>query len=261
MIKAKDEVEEVLGQLDIPLSAAQRLTERRTLAAPPGRASPKDALWLRRHLQNASLREASYEKTHSGCSGARKMRLYVTSNPRMRFSVECAFPHLGKRGAGSRKSALCPDGLTEKRTLRSSPIGKTQFGVASYGKAHSVGLGGCRLRFSVTSPPGRRGTQPPASLRGTMENGPTGQTRSSNPPARLRGGCAGARRPQPGARPHGKAQSGQRASLMERPGPGRDTIGLPGCGLRRSRELRIRVCAQQTQPTSLSAVWYVVFWW
>ena len=33
MIKAKDEVEEVLGQLDIPLSAAQRLTERRTLLA------------------------------------------------------------------------------------------------------------------------------------------------------------------------------------------------------------------------------------
>ena len=182
MIKAKDEVEEVLGQLDIPLSAAQRLTERRILAAPPGRTSRKGALWLRRHLQNAPLREASYEKTHSGCSGARKMRLSVTSNPRVRFSVECAFPHLGKRGAGSRKSALCPDGLTEKRTLRSSPIGKTQFGVASYGKAHSVGLGGCRLRFSVTSPPGRRGTQPPASLRGTMENGSTGQTRSSNPP-------------------------------------------------------------------------------
>ena len=33
MIKAKDEVEEVLGQLDIPLSAAQRLTEKRTLLA------------------------------------------------------------------------------------------------------------------------------------------------------------------------------------------------------------------------------------
>ena len=180
-------MEEVLGQLDIPLSAAQRLTERRTLAAPPGRTSRKGALWLRRHLQNAPLREASYEKTHSGWGVTSRMRLSVTSNPRMRFSVECAFPHLGKRGAGSRKSALCPDGLTEKRTLRSSPIGKTQFGVASYGKAHSVGLGGCRLRFSVTSPSGRRGTKPPASLRGTMENGPTGRMRSSNPPP----GCGG----------------------------------------------------------------------
>ena len=57
MIKAKDEVEEVLGQPDIPLSAAQRLTEKRTLAASPGRASPKDAFWLGRHLQNAPLRD------------------------------------------------------------------------------------------------------------------------------------------------------------------------------------------------------------
>ena len=55
------------------------------------------------------------------------MRLYVTSNPRMRFSVKCAFPHLGKRGVasrksafwqvGSRKSALCGCGVTEKRSL------------------------------------------------------------------------------------------------------------------------------------------------
>ena len=49
-------------------------------------------------------------------------------------------------------------------------------------------------------------------------------------PASLRGGCAGARRPRPGARLHGKAQSGQRASLMELPGPGRDTIRLPVVG-------------------------------
>ena len=35
----------------------------------------------------------------------------------MRFSVECAFPHLGKRGATSWKSALCHLRLTESRTL------------------------------------------------------------------------------------------------------------------------------------------------
>ena len=45
------------------------------------------------------------------------MRFSVTSNSRMRFSVECAFPHLGKRRATSRKSALCNLRLTEKRTL------------------------------------------------------------------------------------------------------------------------------------------------
>ena len=174
------------------------------------------------------------------------MRLSVTSNPRMRFSVECAFPHLGKHGAGSRKSALCPDGLTEKRTLRSSPIGKTQFGVASYGKAHSVGLGGCRLRFSVTSPSGRRGTKPPASLRGTMENGPTGQMRSSNPPP----GCGGGLRRGPQAPAWGSAirkgavwaEGLAKGAPRARPGHHQ----AASCGLRRSRELRIRVCAQQT---------------
>ena len=93
------------------------LTEKRTLAAPRGRTSRKGALWLGRHLQNASLREAPHQKAHSGGSGARRMRLSVTSNSRMRFSVECAFSHLRKRGVGSRKSAFCPDGLTEKRIL------------------------------------------------------------------------------------------------------------------------------------------------
>ena len=74
------------------------------------------------------------------------------------------------------------------------------------------------------------GAQPPASLRGTMESGPTGQMRSGNPPP----GCGGVAPGPAGlgrrARLHGKAQSGQRASLMARPGPGRDTIRLPVVG-------------------------------
>ena len=138
MIKAKDEVEEVLGQPDILLSAAQRLTERRTLAAPPGRASPKDALWLRRHLQNAPFREESYEKTHSGGSGVRKMRFSVTTRPqnasfREGAGAECAFPQNalfltwanaapahGKAHSvlmDSRKSALCDRHRLERRSL------------------------------------------------------------------------------------------------------------------------------------------------
>ena len=48
--------------------------------------------------------------------------------PRVRFSVECAFPHLRKRGAASRKSAFSNRHLTEKRTLHVGP----------HGKAHSV---------------------------------------------------------------------------------------------------------------------------
>ena len=78
--------------------------------------------------------------------------------------------------------------------------------------------------------PGGRGAQPPARLRGTMESGSTGQTRSSNPRQAAGGGCAGARRPRPGARPHEKTQSGQRASLMARPGSGRGTMRLPVVG-------------------------------
>ena len=142
MIKVKDEAEEVLGQPDIPLSAAQRLTEKRTLAAPPGRTSRKGAFWLGRHLQNASLREAPHQKTHSGGSGARRMRLYVTSNPRMRLSVECAFPHLRKRGVGSRKSAFWQTTSRKSALWQPLPHGKAQSGPrpqsTPHGKAHSA---------------------------------------------------------------------------------------------------------------------------
>ena len=65
-----------------------------------------------------------------------------------------------------------------------------------------------RVRFSVTSRrPGGVG-QPPARLRGTMENGSTGQMRSSNPPPGCGAGCAGACRSRLGVWPHGKAHSG-----------------------------------------------------
>ena len=197
-----------------------RLTEKCTLAAPPGRTSPKDALWLGRHLQNASLREASYEKTHSGRSGARKMRFSVTSDSRVRFSVECAFPHLGKCGAGSRKSAFCPsfspkgafwpDRLTQSRTLRFSD--RTDCAFLSHRGAREV----------WGNPP-----RQPAGHYGECLNWANAL---EQPPASLRGGCARARKPRPGVWLHGGAQSGQRASLMARPGPGRDTIKLPVVG-------------------------------
>ena len=196
-----------------------RLTEKCTLAAPPGRTSPKDALWLGRHLQNASLREASYEKTHSGRSGARKMRFSVTSDSRVRFSVECAFPHLGKCGAGSRKSAFCPsfspkgafwpDRLTQSRTLRFSD--RTDCAFLSHRGAREVW------------------GNPPASLRGTMENASTGQTRSSNPPP----ACGGLRQ-GPQASAWGLAV--RRGAVWAEgladgaPRPSRDTIKLPVVG-------------------------------
>ena len=92
------------------------------------------------------------------------------------------------------------------------------------------GVAGAECAFPSHRRSGGVGRKPPASLRGTMESGPTGQTCSSNPPPGCGGGCAGARRPRPGAWPHGKTQSGQKASLMAHLGPGRDTIRLPVVG-------------------------------
>ena len=64
-----------------------------------------------------------------------------------------------------------------------------------------------RMRLSVTSRrPGGVG-QPPARLRGTMENGPTGQMRSSNPPPACGAGCARVCGSRFGVWPHGKAHS------------------------------------------------------
>ena len=98
---------------------AHRLTERRSLSPPLP--------------QNASFREIVPPECAfpygTGC--------------RMRFSVECAFPHLGKRRAASRKSALCALGLTEKRILCSPP----------HGKAHSVRERSRRVRLSVRPDP------------------------------------------------------------------------------------------------------------
>ena len=143
-------------RLSSPGQTWRRLTEKRSLwlrrdgkaqsgprpqSTPHGKAhsarwvSRKSALWPR-------PRGAPHQKAHSGGSGARRMRLSVTSNSRMRFSVECAFSHLGKRGVGSRKSAFCPDGLTEKRSLWLRRDGKAQSGPrpqsTPHGKAHSA---------------------------------------------------------------------------------------------------------------------------
>ena len=133
-------------------------------------------------------------------------------------------------------------------------------GAQLHGKAQSAAPASRRMRLSVTSPPGRRGAQPPASLRGTMESGPTGQMRSSNPrqaAGGLRRGPAGLGRR---ARPHGKAQSGQRASLKARPELGRDTTnqaGTPsGCQLwaKEMPGLRVRCTCSSCHSTKAQLV-------
>ena len=69
-----------------------------------------------------------------------------------------------------------------RRRGRVRPHGEAHPGPTPHEKAQSAAPTSHRMRFSVTSPPGRRGARPPASLRGTMESGPTGQTCSGNHP-------------------------------------------------------------------------------
>ena len=67
-----------------------------------------------------------------------------------RAAAECAFPHLGKRRLTSRKSAFCPDGLTQKRILDSIPHAKAHSGGSEDPRVHLSVRTSCRMRFSVT---------------------------------------------------------------------------------------------------------------
>ena len=69
------------------------------------------------HTSRAPRRDG---KAQSVRSGDRRVRFSVRASARMRLSVECAFPYLGKRGAVSRKGALCARSLTEKRILHTN---------------------------------------------------------------------------------------------------------------------------------------------
>ena len=113
----------------------------------------------------------------------------------------------GRQRARSGRQARRGTAPGPRGKARVRPHGGAHPGPTPHGKAHSAAPASRRMRFSVTLPPGRRGTKPPASLRGTMENASTGQMRSGNPPPGCGGVAPGTRRPRPGARPHGKAQS------------------------------------------------------
>ena len=88
--------------------------------------------------------------------------------------------------------------------------------------------------------PGSVGRNPPASLRGTMKNGPTGQMRPGNPPP----GCGGV--------PPGSASLGLRSGTSRKSAVWAEGLadGAPwarpghhqaaSCGLRRCRKLRVR---------------------
>ena len=127
----------------------------------------------------------------------------------MHFSVECTFPHLGKRGAASRKSTLCNLHLTEKHTLPPAPHGKAHSATcasrkstlchlrltekhilqpAPHGKAHSAIPRSRRMRLSVTlRRPGGVG-QPPRQAAGHYGECLNWANALEQPPASLRGG-------------------------------------------------------------------------
>ena len=131
--------------------------------------------------------------------------------------------------------------LTEKRILQPAPHGKAHSAQASHQKAHSGLIDSrkaafCDSQIAQTAPfrhiaaRGARGATPPPACGALWRMPQLGKRARATPRQPAGGGCARARKPRPGAWPHGKAQSGQRASLMARPGPGRDTIRLPVVG-------------------------------
>ena len=146
----------------------------------------------------------------------------------------------GRRRAGDGPDS--PGRLTKNRTLVQPPHGKPHSAPATsrktalwprqprapHGKAQFGWSEARRMRLSVRTRaqnalsrdvprpvrafPSRRGARevwgnPPARLRGTMENASTGQMRSSNPPPGCGVGCAGVRKSRLGVWSHGKAHS------------------------------------------------------
>ena len=92
------------------------------------------------------------------------------------------------------------------RRRAARPCGEAQLGPTPHGKAQSEASASRRLRFSVTSSPGRRGTQPPRQPAGHYEKWPNWANALEQPPARLRGGVPGPAGFGRRARPHGKTQ-------------------------------------------------------
>ena len=141
-------------------------------------------------------------------------------------------------GSSGRATVARPAGDGAGPRVR--PHGGAHPGPTPHEKTQSAAPTSRRLRLSVTSPAGERGARPPASLRGTMENGPTGQMRPGNPPP----GCGGV--------PPGSASLGLRSGTSRKSAVWAEGLadGAPwarpghhqaaSCGLRRCRKLRVR---------------------
>ena len=109
-------------------------------------------------------------KAHSARPVGSKCAFPSQRDRKMRLSVECAFPYLGKRGAASRKSAFSNRHLTEKRILQPAP----------HGKAHSARWASRKSAFS-----NRRLTE-----KRILQPAPHGKAQSATAPRPQRDGKA-----------------------------------------------------------------------
>ena len=150
-----------------------------------GAVSRKSTVWVCGLTEKRILGGRGHGKAQSAQAASRKSTLWVGSRAecafpsrrshRMRLSVECAFPELGKRGAVSRKSTFWVCDLTEKRIL----------GGRGHGKAHSA-CGPSRKSAFWIPPVGQS-----APFRETKLQAETCEP-SRNPPRSLAGGCSSA---------------------------------------------------------------------
>ena len=126
----------------------------------------------------------------------------------MRFSVT-----LRTQNASFRRMRFSSPGqtwrhLTERRTLGPPPHGKAHSGGGTLTERRSLG----DSAIAECAFPSRRRRlggvgQPPARLRGAMENASTGQMRPHNPPPGCGAGCARVRKSRFRVWSHGKVHS------------------------------------------------------
>ena len=150
--------------------------------------------------QSASFREVTGADCAFTRGHLRRMRLCV------RWLRVCA----GEEKRTLRKGAFWARTLTERRSLRPPRRAKCAF------PSHHR--------------PGGVGPNRPPACGALWKMAQLGKRARATPRQAAGGVAPGARKPRPGTWSHGKAQSGQRASLRARPGPGRGTIRLPVVG-------------------------------
>ena len=164
-------------------SSARPRTRRATLAAsPPARRRDSHQPGTSRDATTAVARTPRSTTTSLRGDG-RTLRAHGRDG-RERGGVATGGMIMGRSLSGGVETVQpSPTGAKARggrRRGRVQPHGGAHLGPTPHEKAQSAAPTSHRMRFSVTSPPGRRGARPPASLRGTMESGPTGQTCSGN---------------------------------------------------------------------------------